>query len=56
MPPIATKLARSSETSRSAISGLAHRNKSALFDHLVGAPGKGEWEGDAEGFGCLQID
>src|SRR5262249_43529940 len=29
---------------------------SCSFDHLVGAPGKGEWEGDAEGFGCLQID
>src|SRR5262249_15674286 len=29
---------------------------SCSFDHLVGAPGKGEWEGDAKGFGCLQID
>ena len=36
--------------------GEQMRQIEPLFDHLVGAPRKGEWEGDAEGFGCLQID
>jgi hypothetical protein len=35
---------------------LPQADPHSLFDHLVAATGKREWEGDAEPVGCLEVD
>src|ERR1700730_12552738 len=56
MPPIATKFTRHDESSRSATSGLMHRSKARLLDHLVGDGEHARRTVQAERLGSLEID
>src|SRR5262245_61685290 len=54
-PPRAGKADRT-DGSRTSKAAGCDRVGSFSFDHLVGAAQEREREGDAEGFGCLEVD